>query len=1335
MPLWDRSIRFLTLLVPGLAACGTSWNIQDGDGDGVSAAQGDCWDQEEGPAGSGLSGAEIGPNQEESWYDGFDQDCAGDDDYDADNDGFVPEEFVGISTYQVTGSGQLPGGDCWDNPVEQTVEYTVTSDTMYTGGSYPEIAAIEVNPDAEDRWYDGVDQDCGGNDDFDQDNDGYRSAFHEDQFGASGDDCIDGSQLDDENPAETDADDVYPGAEEIWYDGTDQDCDTNDCDQDGDGFWYDGLDLGYCADDLEDCDDLDANQVPDETADEIFYNGIDDNCNVATGDEDGDIDGDGFWASDYDEQVEANEDAIDDPMDIPEGQDGDCWDDPDQRPEEMEALHDFDQPDADEVNPEAEDVYYDGIDQDCAGDDGDGDGVEDDFDWDGDGFATALYDNRDGDLGDDCIDCPDGYAGLPECLGEDPNPGDVNPVGINPDGNETYYDGTDQDCDDASDYDADEDGYGTWDEEYEDEIAEEGLVLTGDCDDIDDDIHPGADDDWYSGVDEDCDGRDDYDADEDGYVDDDYSGLETEYVDGSGALPDGDCDDTNDDANPGDTEDCDTSFDDDCDSDTNDEDADNCEVYYKDADGDTYGDPDLEKCMCEESGKYDVQNDDDCDDSNDNAYPGVAHADSATQCMEDDDGDGYGDENPSSSEIAEGTDCDDGEENANPGMQEDCGTTYDDDCDNDGDTNDVGAIDCIDYYMDDDEDSFGDPDDTQCTCTTDGDYDVTDDSDCDDDDDDTFPGSAENESSSACMTDADADGYGDSNAKGGVTDGDDCDDDDDDTYPGSGEKDSTTACTTDLDGDGWASDSPASGVTAGTDCDDSRSSVNTEGAEDCDTSYDDDCDNDDNDVGADNCTTYYLDSDGDGYGDASDSQCTCETDGNYDVTDDEDCDDTRSAVSPSGTETCNTTYDDDCDDDTNDIGATNCTTYYMDADGDGFGDADDSQCTCETDGDYDVTDDEDCDDARKKVNPDATEDCDTTYDDNCDEETNEVDADNCTTYYLDSDGDGFGDEDDSQCSCSGLDDYDVTDDEDCDDSRSAVNPDETEDCDTSYDDNCDDETDEINADNCIDYYVDADDDGLGDSTDSQCTCDADSTYTVTTGGDCDDDCYACVEGSTSTLLDDDGDGSDGDCDGYIDEDYVIDTILGGGDDVLVITEFLPMAMGGLGEDEWFEVYNASSETLYLNGWEFERRNHGGAGSQSFFISSDAELSVDAGRYLVFCADSSAIVNVSCDYEYLVDNGLGSSVWGESYDTSFTLTNTGGEILIYLESTTLDEVEWDTTLSTDPWSVTEGFSLELATPMYNSTDNDDSTNWCENTTDEYDTTNGNFGTPGSVNSCP
>jgi len=62
---------------------------------------------------------------------------------------------------------------------------------------------------------------------YDGDQDGYTAATH------GGPDC------DDANAA------IHPGAEEIWYDGIDQNCDGVDDDQDGDGLTLE-----------EDCDDL-----------------------------------------------------------------------------------------------------------------------------------------------------------------------------------------------------------------------------------------------------------------------------------------------------------------------------------------------------------------------------------------------------------------------------------------------------------------------------------------------------------------------------------------------------------------------------------------------------------------------------------------------------------------------------------------------------------------------------------------------------------------------------------------------------------------------------------------------------------------------------------------------------------------------------------------------------------------------------------------------------------------------------------------------------------------------------------------------------------------------
>jgi hypothetical protein len=110
-----------------------------------------------------------------------------------------------------------------------------------------------VNPGATEVWYDGTDQDCSGGSDYDADGD------TEDRE-PEGDDCDD-----------TDAT-INPAATEVWYDDMDQDCSGgSDFDADGDGHKYEGTD----------CDDTDATIHPD--AEEVCGDGIDQDCDELPG--------------------------------------------------------------------------------------------------------------------------------------------------------------------------------------------------------------------------------------------------------------------------------------------------------------------------------------------------------------------------------------------------------------------------------------------------------------------------------------------------------------------------------------------------------------------------------------------------------------------------------------------------------------------------------------------------------------------------------------------------------------------------------------------------------------------------------------------------------------------------------------------------------------------------------------------------------------------------------------------------------------------------------------------------------------------------------------------
>ncbi|MCP4614342.1 MAG: hypothetical protein GY845_37125, partial [Planctomycetes bacterium] len=109
--------------------------------------------------------------------------------------------------------------------------------------------------------------------------------------------------------------------------------------------------------------------------------------------------------------------------------------------------------------------------------------------------------------------------------------------------------------------------------------------------------------------------------------------------------------------------------------------------------------------------------------------------------------------------------------------------------------------------------------------------------------------------------------------------------------------------------------------------------------------------------------------------------------------------------------------------------------YYRDSDGDGYGDPEDSIEVSSPSEGY-VKDNTDCNDLVTSINPLGTEVC-NGLDDDCNGEIDE--GLSLTTFYLDTDGDGYGDPLQSLDACSKPKGY-VTTNTDSDDTNSEINP-------------------------------------------------------------------------------------------------------------------------------------------------------------------------------------------------------------------------------------------------------------------------------------------------------
>ena len=329
----------------------------------------------------------------------------------------------------------------------------------------------------------------------------------------------------------------------------------------------------------------------------------------------------------------------------------------------------------------------------------------------------------------------------------------------------------------------------------------------------------------------------------------------------------------------------------------------------------------------------------------------------------------------------------------------------------------------------------------------------------------------------------------------------------------------TESLSSDDDGDGY---SEVDG-----DCDDDDASLSPGATEYCD-GVDNDCDGSTDEASAADAATWYRDADGDGYGDAGDSGAACTSPASY-VADATDCDDSSAAVSPAASELCNG-VDDDCDGTVDEDSATDAATWYLDSDGDGYGDVGSTTAACSLPSGYSAAA-TDCDDGDGTTHPGADEYCDG-HDDDCDGAVDEPSAVDAATWYLDSDGDGYGDAGSTTTACSVPSGY-VAGSTDCDDSAASVNPGADETCD-GIDDDCDGSVDEASAVDAATWYVDSDGDGYGDAGSARAACSQPSGH-VADATDCDDSAASVHPGADEYC-----DGADDDCDGTVDEDDAVD---------------------------------------------------------------------------------------------------------------------------------------------------------------------------------------------------
>jgi len=793
---------FSILLAMSLIACGEEEPKEevdpltvDDDGDGFSEEQGDCDD----------TNADLSPGATEV-CDEIDNDCDGDID-DADSS-------VDLSTGSVFYADT--DGDTFGDAGAEVEACVLPEDAVENMDDCDDTSA-DINPDASEVC-DEVDNDCDGDiDDADDSLDGSTGTEYWADADGDGEGAMDGSMWTCTMPE---------GAVDNMTDCDDTDAALNNADVDADGF-------ATCADadGIADCDDTGATELTNTS--------LDGDCDgTLTADDCDDMDAmSTIMADDMDCDGVVTADDCDD-ADVAVGAtdaDGDgfiaCVDDCDDNDATLYPGVAFNEADTTLCVADADGDGYANyttgtaltacFDIDMVDSYGDG--------WNGnaidiyeDGMMTASYSNNASYGANEihseqhCIDTAasdvqfvfvdgsfnseveftitDAATGTVLGMGEGSGTYDVIWEGTTFTDGDTFYHETNltggSDCDDA-----DATTFG-------DDDGDGATYCTTDCDDTDATLN--ADDldmDGYSTCDDDCD-------DTPGSCDDGVSLNEADCTTASAVWTAG-----GEAFNPGATETYYDGIDQNCDG-------------WSDYDADMDGDDAME--YDDGTGTMVPWTGYDCDDSDDTLLSLVMEADPMA-CYEDADGDGYGDDNPSTTDMSNygviaGTDCYDGYSGSTIGPVTFPGAGYNEAdptlCFEDGDGDGYGDMNS--YYADVDG---TDCDDTDAMLAPNVDTDMDGVFSCDDCDD--MDATAQG---GMLYDDMDGDGQGDMDDMGilvcdltdldGDDDGiddlsltnDDCDDSDEFTYSGAGSMETAPLdeeCLTDFDGDGYASGIPA----------------------------------------------------------------------------------------------------------------------------------------------------------------------------------------------------------------------------------------------------------------------------------------------------------------------------------------------------------------------------------------------------------------------------------------------------------------------------------------------------------------------------------------------